>query len=565
METERNQLTQEDYEERNRNATSRYMEDSRKQYLLASNTESLQALTEKQQDELTRVLIELKSEYDLLTRETATKKKLIEEYNKKINMIQHANNVNEKKQEEKKESTNHIKEGIELKKNKKNEELYQKKTLSKQVDKLSKDLFLIQKQIVKNENESVLLDKKMERAKLDENIIKEKGNQVYSKIEEQKKKNERNQNENDLQKQYYEQVITQKKTFMEFADERKESQKNIEQKAKNDAQDKQEVEKRRKLQLLMLYNQYLRTRMTEQIQKYENLEYNYQQIRDICGTQDIESIINFIMLRNKSYNYSVQVVEEKENQVNNLRKDIKRLKSHLVELKNEIIVHEKESDSKTETTIADSGKEKAELDLERLEKEKNQELLILGKKYNEVDLSYNQVLENIKGMQDYDQNHPLDLIEKEEEKKEEQENNEKKNEDVQLTNEEEECISGYEKLLEKILKAFNILCLCKSKQEFLSLMREKGIPQQSDNKTTLTKPRGRTKRPTKKSTMRTNTKIKVEEIETTKNNGGDEEEDLSNYEMDKNILTRFMKEQKKEIDEFINVKKAEVRKPPANK
>ena len=168
-------------------------------------------------------------------------------------------------------------------------------------------------------------------------------------------------------------------------------------------------------------------------------------------------------------------------------------------------------------------------------------------------------------MQDYDQNHPLDLIEKEEEKKEEQENNEKKNEDVQLTNEEEECISGYEKLLEKILKAFNILCLCKSKQEFLSLMREKGIPQQSDNKTTLTKPRGRTKRPTKKSTMRTNTKIKVEEIETTKNNGGDEEEDLSNYEIDKNILTRFMNEQKKEIDEFINVKKAEVRKPPANK
>ena len=565
METERNQLTQEDYEERNRNATSRYMEDSRKQYLLASNTESLQALTEKQQDELTRVLIELKSEYDLLTRETATKKKLIEEYNKKINMIQHANNVNEKKQEEKKESTNHIKEGIELKKNKKNEELYQKKTLSKQVDKLSKDLFLIQKQIVKNENESVLLDKKKERAKLDENIIKEKGNQVYSKIEEQRKKNERNQNENDLQKQYYEQVITQKKTFMEFADERKESQKNIEQKAKNDAQDKQEVEKRRKLQLLMLYNQYLRTRMTEQIQKYEDLEYNYQQIRDICGTQDIESIINFIMLRNKSYNYSVQVVEEKENQVNNLRKDIKRLKSHLVELKNEIIVHEKESDSKTETTIADSGKEKAELDLERLEKEKNQELLILGKKYNEVDLSYNQVLENIKGMQDYDQNHPLDLIEKEEERKEEQENNEKKNEDVQLTNEEEECISGYEKLLEKILKAFNILCLCKSKQEFLSLMREKGIPQQSDNKTTLTKPRGKTKRTTRKSTLRTNTKIKVEEIETTKNNGGDEEEDLSNYEMDKNILTRFMKEQKKEIDEFINVKKAEVRKPPANK
>ena len=122
METEeKKELSPEDYLERNKNATSRYMEDSRKQYLLASNTESLQTLMERQQEELTRVLIELKSEYDLLTRETSIKKQLIEEYNKKVNMIQHANAVNEKKQEEKKESTNHIKEGIELKKNKKNE------------------------------------------------------------------------------------------------------------------------------------------------------------------------------------------------------------------------------------------------------------------------------------------------------------------------------------------------------------------------------------------------------------------------------------------------------------
>jgi multidrug resistance efflux pump len=150
------------------------MEDTRKQYLLASNTESLQTLIEKQKDELTRVLIELKSEYDLLTRETNTKKQLIEEYNKKINMIQHANNVNEKRQEEKKESTNIIKEGIELKKNKKNEELYTKKTLSKQVDKLNKDLFIIQKEIIKQENESVLLDKKKRKSEIGRKYNKRK-------------------------------------------------------------------------------------------------------------------------------------------------------------------------------------------------------------------------------------------------------------------------------------------------------------------------------------------------------------------------------------------------------
>ena len=211
METEKEKLKKsENYEERKNNPTSRYMEDTRKQYLLASNNESLMALIENQKEELTRVLIELKTEYDLLTRESIIKKDLIEEYNKKINMIEVANNANIKKQEEKKESTNYIKECIEKKKTKKEEELYQKKTLLKQVDKLNKDLFIIQKQIVKCENEQVLLEKKKERAKLDENIIKEKGNQVYSKIEQQNEKNIRNKNENDLQVQYYETVIKQK-------------------------------------------------------------------------------------------------------------------------------------------------------------------------------------------------------------------------------------------------------------------------------------------------------------------------------------------------------------------
>ncbi len=556
-----------DYDERNKNASSRYMEDTRKQYLLASNTESLQTLIENQKEELTRVLIELKSEYDLLTRESATKKQLIEEYNKKINMIQKANTANEKKQEEKKESTNHIKEGIELKKNKKNEELYTKKTLAKQVDKLNKDMFIIQKKIVKCENESVLLDKKMERAKLDENIIKEKGNQVYSKIEEQNQKNLRNKNENDLQVQYYETVIREKTRFMQFADERKERQKKIEQEAKNDAQDKQEVEKRRKLQLLMLYNQYLRKRMDEQLKKYEELEFNYEKIRDILGTQDLEVIINFIMERNKRYNYSVQVVEDKEHQIKLLKKEIKNFKSDLVKLKNEIIVNEKESNSKTETTIAEAGMDNEEEEIINLEKAKNEELLILGKKHNEINLAYNQVLSNIKGMQDYDQIHPLDIKEEEkkeeEEEKEEEPKEEKKGEDNgNLTPEEEECIKGYEALLKKILKAFNILYLCKSKQEFMNLMREKGINQQGEIRTN--KMRNKTKKGTKRGTIRAN-KIKNEDIEVKKNNEGDEEDDFSNYDPDKNILARFIKEQKKEIDDFVNVKKVEVKKPVPNK
>jgi hypothetical protein len=578
METERKKKSTKraDYEERKKNATSRYMEDSRKQYLLASNKESLQMLIDSQKEELTRVLIELKSEYDLLTRESYIKKQLIDEYNKKINMIQVANDTNERKQESQKESTNHIKEGIELKKAKKGEELYQKKTLTKQVEKLNRDLFIIQKEIVKCENEAVLLEKKKERARLDENIIKEKGNQVYSKIEQQNEKNLKNKNENDLQVQYYETVIKQKYMFMQFADERKERQKKIEQEAKNDAQDKQEVEKRRKLQLLMLYNQFLRTRMDEQLKRYEDLEDNYEKIRDICGTQDLEFIIDFVMLRNKRYNYAVQVVNEKEQKIKDLKKEIKKLNTKLIKLKNAHIVSEKESDSRTETTVENSGLEQEEIELTKKESERNQELLILGKKYNDIDLAYNKVLENIQNMKEYDQAHPLNIKDEEiieiddgEEKPEgegEQKEEEKKPKEIKLNKEEEDIVQEYEKFLKKVYTAFKRLYLCKSKQEFLQKMSEEGKLQQNDNKSNLNKSlRFKGKRTTKRINKTERLTTKTEGNENKKNDEAEEEEDISNYDPDKSILKTFLKEQKKEVDEFINVKKQAAKPAPANK
>ena len=560
-----------DYDQNNNNSSSRYMEDTRKHYLLASNKESLQTLFDNQEENLTRVLIELKSEYNLLTRESEIKKKLIEEYNKKINMIQSTNSAYEKKQEIQKEESNSIKNGIDIKKIKKNEEIYNRKTLEKLVDKLSKDLFIIQKQIVENENESQLLDKKKERAKLDENIIKEKGNQVFSQIEEQTQRNIQNKKENDLQIQYYETVIKQKSMFIQFTDDRKERQKKIEQQAKNDNQDKQEVEKRRKLQLLLLYNKYLKKRMNDQLKRYDELEYVYNQIRNICGTQDISAIINFAMLRNKKYNYSVQSVDEKEAKINKIKKDIKKLKLELVRLKNENVVAEKDS-KLIKVSLGETGLNKGDLDMIKKENDKNQELLLLGQKYNEVDLAYNQVLTNIKSMQEYDMNHPLDINDEKLEEDESDKNGEinpdnkikKNNKKIKLTEEEEDNIEGYKKLLEKILKVFNILYLCKSKTEFINLMREKGYSQQqTENKPIVIKPRKRSKKGTKRSTRRF-TKIKIDLNESRKNDDG-EENDSSVNDADKNILNKFMKEQQKEIDDYINIRKVEIKKPNTNK
>ena len=550
METEKSSQTSNYYEPSNR-----YMIDTRKHYLLASNKDSLESLLKNQSEQLHKVLMDLKAEYDLIIRESTLKKKLIEEYNKKINMLQKADSTLEKKQEEKKELTTNLQEGLEIKKNKKNEEIYSKQTFSKQVNKLSKDLLLIQKSLIKSEMESDSLDKKKERLLLDENLIRLRKNQIQYKIDEQNKLNERNQNENELQIEYYETIIRQKSMFMKLSDDKNERQKQIEQEAKIDSNDKQEVDRRRKLMLLILYNQYLKQRMSNQLKQYEEIEFTFEKIRDIVGTQDLSVIINFVVERNKRYNYNLNIVEEKQKKIDKLKKDIKILNKKLTSLKNNIIVDENsKQDSKLETSIKDyNGLDKKDIEMIKLENEKNEKLNILGKKYNEVSLAYSQVLTNINAMQEYDKIHPLDLSNNEEEKEEIKE----KNISNKLTKEEEMNIQGYENLLKRILKVFNILYLCKTKQEFINLMKEKGINQNdfiiniNDNKNSRTSKKTRTRRNTRRS-VKINSRILNKKTT-------DEEEDSSNYDHDKNIMNRFIIEQKKEIDDFIKIKKVELK------
>ena len=550
METEKSSQTSNYYEPSNR-----YMIDTRKHYLLASNKDSLESLLKNQSEQLHKVLMDLKAEYDLIIRESTLKKKLIEEYNKKINMLQKADSTLEKKQEEKKELTANLQEGLEIKKNKKNEEIYSKQTFSKQVNKLSKDLLLIQKSLIKSERESDSLDKKKERLLLDENLIKLRKNQIQYKIDEQNKLNERNQNENELQIEYYETIIRQKSMFMKLSDDKNERQKQIEQEAKIDSNDKQEVDRRRKLMLLILYNQYLKQRMSNQLKQYEEIEFTFEKIRDIVGTQDLSVIINFVVERNKRYNYNLNIIEEKQKKIDKLKKDIKILKKKLTSLKNNIIVDENsKQDSKLETSIKDyNGLDKKDIEMIKLENEKNEKLNILGKKYNEVSLAYSQVLTNLNSMQEYDKLHPLDLSNNEEEKEEIKE----KKISNKLTKEEERNIQGYENLLKRILKVFNILYLCKTKQDFINLMKEKGINQNdliiniNDNKNSRTSKKIRTRRNTRRS-VKINSRILIKKTT-------DEEENSSNYDHDKNIVNRFINEQKKEIDDFIKIKKVELK------
>ena len=60
---------------------------------------------------------------------------------------------------------------------------------------------------------------------------------------------------------------------------------------------------------------------------------------------------------------------------------------------------------------------------------------------------------------------------------------------------------------------------------------------------------------TKRMTKRKPTDRRVVKTEANESKNNDEEDDISGGDPDKRILAKFIKEQKKEIDEFINVKK----------
>ena len=70
--------------------------------------------------------------------------------------------------------------------------------------------------------------------------------------------------------------------------------------------------------------------------------------------------------------------------------------------------------------------------------------------------------------------------------------------------------------------------------------------------------RNKGKRTTKRMTKNDKSNLKTD----VENNKNDEEEDISTHDPDRKILAKFIREQKKEIDEFINVKKQTNTKQP---
>ena len=575
-----------EFELRVANAQSKYLTQEKKRYLLASNTDSVQQLIENQINELTNILIEKKSEYDKLTRESKIKVQQTELLEKKIKAIQEIDVKIKKEQIEDKGTIETMESVLKLKDSRKQDENYNQKTLLKQIDKLKQDIILINKESYEYETINYHLSKKLEKSKFYSNQILQNRNNIYSKIIEQDMKNKYEKDEQELLINYYETIIKQKYMFIQSADERKEKQRQIQEKAKNESFDKEEVEKRHELQLSMLYNKYLRIKMNELVKEYKKIEKVADQIRDICGTDDLNIMVDTLLNKNKRYSLACEKIELNEQKKKVLKKELKKLNKKLEKMKTQILIETENKDYQKEVKpIEDKLEDIDKVTLVKKELELNKQLFETGERLNFVQLAYRKVIDNINHLKSYHEHHPIKEVEDfrkkyednynettnltEENKKEESKvENEEENDGIdKAQKEEEQFINDYEAFLRESSKTFDILFLMHSKLEFIEIMRAKGEEERKINnqkRNTYSKSARVIRKVTKKRTRTILSSlsrkkepvrrfsIKPRDIEVPQNKKIDD--DLISKDEDKDIMKRFIEEHKRERANFLKIR-----------
>ena len=370
----------------------------KKVYYLASCDENIEILKKGQEQGLTDILLALKKEHDNIKMESKKITDETERLEKKIMMIQQMDAKTNKKNIESKVENENIQKAIVATKERLKEEEYKKKTLTALLKKIKKDININEKSLQKSYDKQNLLNQKLQKEKLLQNEIKAKGNQINSQINIQKDKNRHDINEYNLQVQYYNTIIDQKMDFIRAAEERKERQIKIAQDAKKTSGDKDENEKREKLEILYLINNYLQKKMENELEKNKDIEDAFSKIRLICGTNNLKNIINKVLLKDKKYNYAIKQINEKEQEKKKLTKEIEELNKKFMELRNEIVV-DVDSVSKKDIHIIKSKDVEQTINNENLINEEAQlnEQYNLNKELNNlVNLRYDQVVNSLR-------------------------------------------------------------------------------------------------------------------------------------------------------------------------
>ena len=462
----------------NNETEGKYMNLNKKQYYLASVDENVDMLQKKQINDLTNILIGLKSEYDSLILERRKIEKERDSIEKQIYSINTMDMKTKKKSEEASMINDNIKEAIKENKKTLREELFNTKTLNSMIQKLKIDIEGKVKELNINEDKNNKLKLKIQKERLHENEIREKYNQVYNKITQQKKKNYFKKNEYDLQLGYYKTIIENKWMFLNSADDRYKRQKQIAQETKNSGNDKEENNKRHILHLLYLLDNFLNKKMAKVLNENIDLEEAFRKIKLFSGTSNLKLMVDKIIQKDKYFNYTINKVINQENEKKDIEKRIKKLIDKLTELKSTIVINEninnKEINAVKTLDIEDKN---LNINLFNEEEELTRKYIENQDIFSNVSLKYEQVINNIKKLcgkipeksLNSDENSALNINSDNSILQQSQLNhsNEISNEDY--------YINLYNDYLIESEKTIDILFLCHSKQKFINMLKEKEI------------------------------------------------------------------------------------------
>ena len=447
----------------NEELKAHYMIDNRKQYNLASNKDSIEAYKTQQINELTKILIMYKSEYDNLIRQRIKKTEDSIELEKKLKMIEKVDNKFQKKLQKAKSLNDIIKSSVINKKGQKDELLYENQTLKNLISKIKNDIYVISKQTSSLDKKTESLEKDYFKEKINEKDVKLETNNIYSKILEQNKKNAFEKNEQDLTLKFYNTIIEQKSSFLKISDEKDMKQKKIEEKQSKENTDKMEIEGRKTLFLLKLYNKFLKIKMSRLLKKNEKLENAYEKLRDIYGTSDLNYIVDEMINRERYYQLKIKNIKNLEIKIDNLKRNIKK--------KENIIKSVSQNYGSFDNEKLINLKKPEQENLINKENELENKLKELNELNGKISVKYDNVKNNIIKMCKDFNNKNRELL---------QTNiytNEIEDPSLDTKNsiiEDNIIENNYNEFLKNLDKKLEGLFLCHSKQEFLQIMRQKG-------------------------------------------------------------------------------------------
>ena len=468
---------------------------NKKTYILASVDENIDMLQKKQINDLTNILIGLKSEYDNLILERRKIEKEKDNIEKQISSIISIDKKTKKKSEDVFSIIDNIKEAINENQKRLREELFNTKTYNSMINKLKIDIQGKLIEMNKNEEKNNKLQLKLQQEKLKENDIREKYNHIYNKISEQKKKNNFQQNELNLQLGYYKKIIENKWMFINSAGDRYNRQKQIANEAKNSNNDKEEINKRHILHLLYLFDNFLNKKMNMKL--YENIELEdvFRKIKLYSGTSNLKLIVDKIIQKDKNFNYTINKVIRKEKEKLDIEKRINELNKQINELKSSIVINisENNKEIKKVKTI-DMDNKNLYSNLIQKDEDLLRKYLENQETYSNVSLKYEQVINNIKklcekNIEKNSEESALNINVNIDNSIHQTQNNDNNNENnIDLSNE-ENIINSYNNFLLESEKTIDILFLCHNKQKFINMLKEKEIEDKFKNiKKTRNKP-----------------------------------------------------------------------------